>query len=109
MAAALPYIGAATGLLGVLKGSGGGSSGGSFSQGAPTQYTGGMSTQDTAFRNMLGQFLTQKMQSPYQYTKMNSATPDALNLIYKQFFNKSFKMPGYGTAGGSTPGSITQA
>ncbi len=103
----IPVLGIGASLLGSLFGgnkqSGGG---GSFSSGAPTQYTGGMSPQDTAFRQMLMQYIQQQMQAPRKFVQTNSATPDALNLIYKQFFNKSFKAPGYGTTGGSAPGSI---
>ncbi len=103
----IPGLG--TGIGALIGGLGGLLFGGKKSQGQPTQYTTGMSPQDTAFRQMLMQYIQQQMQAPRKFVQTNSATPDALNLIYRKFFNKGFTAPGYGTTGGSAPGAIRQA
>lgn len=87
----IPAIGIGASLLGALFG-------GKKSQNEPTQYTSGMSPQDDAFKRMLQQYLQQKLQQPYQYAKRSSATPDALKMLYKNYFGKTFTPPTPGTS-----------
>lgn len=92
---AIPGLG--TGIGALIGGLGSLLFGGKKSE-QPTQYTSGMSPQDTAFRQMLMNYLTQKLQQPYQYARPSSGTSDAMKMIYKTYFNKKFTPTGPGTS-----------
>jgi hypothetical protein len=91
-------------VLSAIISGGAGLLGSLFGKGKETEYTSGLSESDQMYRDYMNKYLMNKMQSPYQYAKMSSATPDALNMLYQTFFGQNFKVPGYGTAGGSTSG-----
>lgn len=91
-------------ILSALISGGAGLLGSLFGKNKPTEYTSGLSESDQLYRDYMNKYLMNKMQSPYQYTQMSSATPDALNMLYQTFFGRNFKVPGYGTAGGTPTG-----
>jgi hypothetical protein len=110
----IPAIGAVTSLLGGLfggKNKSSGDSGGSFFQGQPTQYTGGLSPEDQKYRTFMNDYYMNQMKQPWQVAQPNSGAEDAMKMLYATFGLGDFNSPAMGSAGGSgmTGGLTPQA